>query len=237
MESLASQGFHCVSFNALSAVYSCTLAFIFGAQFSKKFEDIIYCYSEPEPIDDPSQCGRKLRCFELQVPFKNTMLQTYNCDRQSGPKTRVMPAEKQIYRPDYVKQHFIHYSAVTVVSEMSISEFTSAGYDWHKTRAFPDPNSRFSDEANEATMLHTKAVARQDTVGWEEACMDKYRGGLMCRIGVPFPDNYHEKTHGTGDEKGWAYNCYPNKKIDEYWALRLEQAIKENHGTIFGEEQ
>jgi hypothetical protein len=36
------------------------------------------------------------------------MLQAYNCDRQKpGEKTSQMPAEKQIYRPDYVKHHFI----------------------------------------------------------------------------------------------------------------------------------
>ena len=82
-------------------------------------------------------------------------------------------------------------------------------------------------------MLHTKAVARQDTVAWQQACMDKYKGGFMCRIGVPFPDNYDEKVHGTGDDKGWAYNCYPNKKIDDYWAPRLDAAINENHGNLF----
>jgi hypothetical protein len=187
----------------------------------------------PEPIDDREQCGRSARCFELKVPLKNTMLQAYNCDRQSGPKTKVMPAEKQIYKPEYVKQHFIHYSTVTALTEMNKEEFEAAGYDWGRTKAFPDPNSRFGDELEEATMLHTKAVARQDTVGWEEACMDNYKGHFMCRIGVPFPDNYDEKEHGTGDEKGWAYNCYPNKKIDDYWAPLLEKAINEKHGHIF----
>ena len=189
--------------------------------------------SEPVPITDKDQCGRGKSCFELEVPFKNTMLQTYNCDRQSGPKKKVMPAEKQLYRPDYVRQHYVHYSSVTGLSELSESEFAQAGYDIKKTRAFPDPLSRFGDELEEAAMLHTKAVARQDTVGWLEACMDKYKGSLMCRIGVPFPDDYDEAKHGTGDEKGWAYNCYPNKKVDNYWAPLLSKAINEEHGHIF----
>ena len=133
------------------------------------------------------------------------MLQAYNCDRQSGHKTKLMPAEKQIYRPEYVRQHFIHYSSVTALSELSVSEFEKAGYDWRRTRAFPDPNSRFGDELTEGTMLHTKAVATPDTTGWQQACMDKYKGRFMCRIGVPFPDNYDEKVHGTADEKNWAY--------------------------------
>jgi len=144
-----------------------------------------------------------------------------------------MPAEKQIYRPDYVRQHFIHYSSVTALSELSMSEFKAAGYDWDRTRAFPDPNSRFGDELNEATMLHTKAVASQDTIGWPEACRDKYTGGVMCRVGVPFPDDYDAKVHGTGDKEGWAYNCYPNKRVDNYWAPLLLKAINEEHGHIF----
>jgi len=192
--------------------------------------------SEPVPIDDNALCGRNQKCFELEVPFEHTMLQTYNCDRQSGPKKKVMPAEKQIYKPEYVHHHYVHYSTVTALSELSQSEFAAAGYDWKKTRAFPDPNSRFGDELNEAAMLHTKAVARQDTVGWLQACMDKYKGGFMCRIGVPFPENYDEKKHGTGDEKGWAYNCYPNKKVDSYYAPLLEKAINKEHGHIFQKE-
>ena len=54
------------------------------------------------------------------------MLQTYNCDRQAGPKKKVMPAEKQLYRPDYVRQHYVHYSSVTGLSELSESEFAQA---------------------------------------------------------------------------------------------------------------
>jgi len=120
---------------------------------------------EPVVITDRKECDSYFTCFELEVPLNRTILQTYNCDRQSGPKKDVMPAEKQLYRPDYVRQHFIHYSSVTVTSEMNRTEFEKAGFDWWHTRAFPDPRSRFSDEVNEATMLHSKAIARQDTAG------------------------------------------------------------------------
>ena len=173
-------------------------------------------------------------CFELKVPLNRTMLQTYNCDRQSGPKKDVMPAEKQLYRPDYVRQHFIHYSSVTILSEMNRTEFEKAGYDWRRTRPFPDPNSRFSDEINEATMLHTKAVARQDTAGWQKVCRtDRHNKGATCRIGVPYPDDYDEQKHGLGDSHGWAYNCYVNKKTENHWVPRLEKALKEKHEHIF----
>ena len=85
-------------------------------------------------------------------------------------------------------------------------------------------------------MLHTKAVARQDTVGWLDACMDNYKGKMMCRIGVPFPEGYDPVTDKTGDDKGWAYNCYVNKKTEDFWVPKLDQALKENHGNMFATE-
>ena len=80
------------------------------------------------------------------------MLEAYNCDRQKpGQKSKQMPAEKQIYRPDYVTQHFIHYSTVTKTTMMSIDEYRKK---FGSSRPFPDPLSRFGDEVNEALMLH-----------------------------------------------------------------------------------
>lgn len=79
-----------------------------------------------------------------------TMLQAYNCDRQKpGEKVHQMPAEKQIYRPDYVKHHFIHYSTVTGMSILNKPDVLQRGYKWIPGSAFPDPLSRFGDEKNE----------------------------------------------------------------------------------------
>ncbi|CAB9507485.1 Pfam:DUF23 [Seminavis robusta] len=189
---------------------------------------------EPVPITDRSQCDHHFHCFELQVPTQRTYLQTYNCDRQSGPKKDVMPAEKQLYKPSYVRQHFIHYSSVTILSDMNKTEFEKQGYDWFRTRIAPDPKSRFSDEVNEATMLHTKAIARQDTAGWNEICkVEKYGKGATCRIGVPYPEVYDEERDGPGNKDGFAYNCYINKKTETHWVPRLEKAIAKEHGHIF----
>ena len=64
------------------------------------------------PIPRPNQpC-----CFDLKIPMNFTMLQAYNCDRQKpGEKEKQMPAEKQIYRPDYVLHHFIHVSMIIMI--------------------------------------------------------------------------------------------------------------------------
>ena len=86
------------------------------------------------------------------------MLQAYNCDRQKpGQKKEKMPAEKQIYRADYVKQHFIHYSTITELSEMNKEDFEKTGRDWKETPAFPDPLSRFANEVDEGT-THRKST-------------------------------------------------------------------------------
>lgn len=99
--------------------------------------------------------------FDLKIPQNTTILQAYNCDRQPpGQKNSQMPAEKQLYRPEYVLQHFVHYSAATVLSEMNKTEYKKQGFGW-KGRAFPDARQRFINELTEGLMIHTKAVASQ----------------------------------------------------------------------------
>jgi hypothetical protein len=190
-----------------------------------------------------------------------TMLQAYNCDRQEpGQKKSKMPAEKQMYRPDYVKQHFIHYSTITEMSEMNRQDIEKIGRVWNPKNAFPDPLSRFGDETNEGKnqcielcrarmhsfssrieslqrfrllfcasglMLHTKAVATQDTVDWEQACKAHFPGEVKCRLGNPFPENGNVADLSAGDEHGIAFNCYVNHKIEDYWVRRLEEALED----------
>lgn len=74
-------------------------------------------------------------------------------------------------------------------------------------------------------MLHTKAVATQDTVGWEELCKSTYKGRGLCRLGTPFPEDMNGIDEEAGDE-GWKFNCYVNHKIDDYFVPRLEEELK-----------
>jgi hypothetical protein len=76
-----------------------------------------------------------------------------------------------------------------------------------------------------ALMLHTKAVATQDTVFWETACKATYDGKASCRLGTPFPDDMTGVNETLGDE-GWKLNCYANHKIDDYWVKHLENDLK-----------
>eukprot|EP00934_Nitzschia_sp_Nitz4_P007326 Nitzschia sp. Nitz4//scaffold88_size82704//53664//56296//NITZ4_005298-RA/size82704-augustus-gene-0.83-mRNA-1//-1//CDS//3329559512//7316//frame0 len=171
-------------------------------------------------------CGRDQDCFQLRIPLNYTILQSYNCDRQKpGQKTEQMPAEKQIYRPDYVFHHFIHYSTVTGRSILNRRDTLKLGVQWKSGSAFPDPLSRFGDEVTEGLMLHTKAVATQDTVFWEKACSASYDGQMSCRLGSPFPENMVGVNISEGDQ-GWKFNCYVNHKIDDYFVPLLEQRMK-----------
>jgi hypothetical protein len=133
-----------------------------------------------------------------------------------------MPAEKQIYRADYVKQHFIHYSTVTETTNMLYGDYVK---QFGNTRAFPDPKSRFVDEVNEGLMLHSKAIARQDTAGWVRNCHQNFTGFDQCRIGYPWPRGSDEVVKADND--GWNYNCYAHEKIDDYWGPRLQEKLKE----------
>lgn len=150
-------------------------------------------------------------------------MEAYNCDRQKpGEKTTKMPAEKQIYRADYVKQHFIHYSTVTETTNMGVDEYLAKKY--RQTRPYPDPLSRFIDEVNEGLMLHTKAIARQDTAAWKKNCHKDGRPIDQCRIGFPWPEEGADRDY---DNDGWKYNCYVNPRIDNYWAPMLQERLKE----------
>uniref|UniRef100_A0A7R9WTT3 Uncharacterized protein n=2 Tax=Craspedostauros australis TaxID=1486917 RepID=A0A7R9WTT3_9STRA len=102
--------------------------------------------------------------------------------------------------------------------------YTVYGNKFGSAVTFPDPLSRFGDEVNEGLMVHSKAVARQDTAGWLRHCNVKGGGDGFCRIGFPWPDGAEERGE-TKDADGWKYNCYLNPKIDDFWVPKLEKAM------------
>jgi hypothetical protein len=179
-----------------------------------------FVHSPPVNINNRKLCGHGAGCFDLSIPMNTTILEAYACDRyKPGKKEAAMPAEKQIYRADYVTQHFIHYSTTTQSTNL---DYASYYKKFGSRRPFPDPMSRFGDEVNEALMIHSKAVARQDTAGWERVC---YKGGSgTCRIGFPWPEGA-EEAGITTNEEDWKYNCYVNEKVEKYWGPRLRQQL------------
>lgn len=188
-----------------------------------------------EDISDSGVCWSPEPCFWLSIPGNVTMLQAYNCDRQPpGKKTTVMPAEKQLYRADYVKLHFVHYSAVTELSVKNKTEWEQEKIRW-RSFGFPDYRQRFGNEEREALMLHTKAVAVQDTAGYKRVCSVEYLEKPMehhelCRLGVPWPKELWptslKHTQVLGTPEGYAYNCYVNDKIENFFVPRLDHELK-----------
>lgn len=85
-------------------------------------------------------------------------------------------------------------------------------------------------------MLHTKAVARQDTSGYEYVCRKDYTGNQYCRLGNPWPPGA-EEANITADSNGWKYNCYVNERIEQYWVPRLEKALRKDSNAAFKEER
>ena len=125
-------------------------------------------------------------------------------------------------------QHFVHFSTVTAYTMMNRQEAIAAGMVYGKVS--PDPLSRFADEQAEVTMLHTKAMATQDTAGWQKRCKDEMKG--PCRIGVPYP-SLNTSSAITKDNQGWLYNCYVNPKIEEYWVPLLSEELKKSQVIDF----
>ena len=73
-------------------------------------------------------------------------------------------------------------------------------------------------------MIHSKAVARQDTAAWEKNCRHGEHGFDQCRIGFPWPEDGSNRTY---DDEGWEYNCYVNPKVESYWAPLLKAKLIE----------
>ncbi|CAJ1956461.1 unnamed protein product [Cylindrotheca closterium] len=175
------------------------------------------------PIKDNKYCGTGHQCFDLSIQSNTSMLEAYNCDRNKpGQKTTVMPAEKQIYRADYVKQHFVHYSTVTESTLLPTEEFKEK---FGHRRQAPDPLSRFGDEVTEGLMIHSKAVAHQDTAGWLRNCHKDAHPFSLCRLGYPYPKGGDQDTGPQWNEDGWKYNCFVNEKVDNYWAPLLKENL------------
>jgi hypothetical protein len=169
-------------------------------------------------------CGFKTQsCFQLKVKQNVTILQAYNCDKTKPGEKRQDPdpAEKQIFRPDYVRHHFVHYTLVSETSVLNKDDTEKLGLRW--TYNTDDLLARYVNESAEALMLHAKAIAPHETNLWEKACSGTFKGWYACRLGNPFPRYWN----GTiSDENGIKYNCHLNYKVEDYFLKLLKRDLK-----------
>ena len=195
---------------------------------------------QPLRISDPNVCQSTETCFEPKVSKDLTYLQTYNCDPDPpGAKQRQDPAEKQIYRSDYVLQHFVHYSAVTRLTSLNRTLFEREGFRW-KGRA-EDPHSRFSREESEAIMIHARSLGTFHTAGYERICRattnvsEKGKSTMShrtCVIGTPWPlKNKTQEISDSSTTSGFLYNCYINEKVENVFVPKLEEHLRRLDGA------
>lgn len=153
-----------------------------------------------------------------------TFLDAYNCDSSSIPKPSWADrARKQIYRSDYVKYHYVHYSTVT---EGILETYKDSPGRWSRSFGERPPSECVTDEENEALMLHTKTTSAKQTSNWINRCRydfeKKWRG---CFIGFPWPNGTEVEGDGGHREDGMEYNCFENYNITRYWSPRLREAL------------
>jgi hypothetical protein len=122
----------------------------------------------------------------------------------------MLHVQKQMYRPDYVQLHFVHYSTVT-------SDFPSK----HMKMIYPK-------EETEAAIVHAKSIKPESTLARLTECVDGNKEcasiGYSCQDDAPIDPKSGETT--TKDSDGTSYcNCFVNHHLDNIWVPKLEQAL------------
>lgn len=166
------------------------------------------------------------------LPKENSsFLEAYNCERELPPKTFWMPAEKQIYRPDYVLHHFIHYPTVSKESMMSKKDTSDAGLSFRQRHNEEKMgHARFVNEITEATMIHTKAVVESELGPDRNKWLSKCKL-VDCHFGIPFPEEdikskaKEDFKGGSKDSDGNIRNCWPNAAVT-VWAEKLHETLE-----------
>jgi len=196
--------------------------------FSKRFSN---CYSlcvTCRPFHDHKDCGNALDPGCLSVNEGTLFCEVYNCDFEKSPKPSwAERAKKQLYRSDYVFAHYVHYATVTGKLLQTKEEAKKRNENWamwfHESRA----RDMFTDEIHQAVMLHTKTTVPEYTTDWKTRCEAGHTPahGGKCRVGFPWPEN-NENGQERATSEGFAYNCFTNEKLRNFWIPKLRDAMR-----------
>jgi len=127
-----------------------------------------------------------------------------------------------MYRADYVKLHYVHYSTITVVSQMTEQQTRAAKESW--MHRYVERHVHEFDEKKEATMLHTKTKVAKNMSMWKTRCRQSSQLNEGCHVGFPFPSSW-AAGDSTKTSDGWGYNCFVNERIEQYWWPKLVEAV------------
>ncbi|KAL3928911.1 MAG: hypothetical protein SGBAC_012435, partial [Bacillariaceae sp.] len=151
----------------------------------------------------------------------STFLEAYDCEPAPLPKPNFgWRAQKQIYQPAYVLNHFVHYTMVTQRAndhpDERIPAFLQRG-----------PYERRVNELTEAFMLHTKTKPPGQTRGWKRLCATLQPGKQTCPVGIPWPLNVTTTNQEPMlNQHGYSFNCYQHSKIQSQIVPRLREILK-----------
>lgn len=161
-----------------------------------------------------------MECFSL------TFTTDRSCDSAGSPKpTWAERARKQIYRPDYVLYHYVHYSTVTNGYLETYEEATKRGNSWNRRYGEERPSEYTANEVKEIVMVHTKSLQRDMTAGYKSTCRFDYAKKWQgCWVAYPWPEGL-KQTKEAHDKDGMEYNCYINQKVDDVWVPKLREAL------------
>ena len=169
-----------------------------------------------EPFQDNDTCRPDQKGDQCLTKRSNATFMESFCESVQFPKPEFTGrAKKQLYRPSFVLNHFVHYAAVTRLINEKPKMHRVVGY----------PYERRVVELSEAFMLHTKTTAPKTTRDWKSKCTTS---SSTCRVGFPWPFWQEENTtiSETHNRQGYAYNCFENRKIHTVMASKLRTALQ-----------
>lgn len=166
-----------------------------------------------------SKCGATIQESQCLTKREDiTYLEAYDCEYTALPKPDfAWRAQKQIYRPLFVLNHFVHYSTVTR-RILEAPQEASPPFIQRK------PYERRVNELTESFMLHTKTTAPPATLKWKYLC--RADNDKKCPVGIPF-SNANQLSPGENSTKdGLAYNCYQHDRIQNDLSIKLRELLK-----------
>ncbi|KAL3779330.1 hypothetical protein ACHAW5_007363 [Stephanodiscus triporus] len=175
-------------------------------------------------------------------------------DLQLEPTTHPKPnwawrAKKQVYRPDFVLNHFVHYSLVTRRILDKPEDTSDPVRDlidvflpniWLQCQTTDirfierAPFERRVNELTEGFLLHAKTTGPEKTSGWNELCHRKGDGitrSSSCKVGIPSHEiilgeyNLSAGEDGNAISAAFESNCYRHGRVMKDYVPRLESAL------------
>ena len=187
-----------------------------------------------ELFHDHNECGTASNPICLSAKEGHLFAEVYNCDFEKAPKPRwAERAKKQLYRADYVYAHYVHYATVTGGLIQTKEEAKKLNQPWYMHFRETASADQFTDEINQAVMLHTKTTVPEYTTDWQVRCKEGVNAGhgKNCRVGFPWPNN-NDQGPETATPDGFGYNCFTNEKLNDFWIPKLRDAIEKRNIRI-----